>query len=128
MDSPTTVVDLLELTTQPLFPGNSLTRYWGKAYGLGDSTAGLVLSEYRVRTLRQPKGFARATDDKLALISGGYHYIQSDDGQEELYNFETEPKPEEDHNLVGATVAQERLKQLRRQLKAIHTPSHRAHY
>jgi arylsulfatase A-like enzyme len=74
-DVAATILDLLAVPGRPL-PGSSLTRFWSRAGEVDSAADGLVLSEL---------GADRS------LVRDGYHFIQTGDGEEALYDFSNDP-------------------------------------
>jgi arylsulfatase A-like enzyme len=100
-DLAATVTDILSLSDKPLFPGQSLARFWKRdsaTSNLSLSDAPL-LSEVDVAPLRpqQYKPGVRATI--TSLLKPQYHYLKEPDGREKLFDYWHDP--DETHDLSG---------------------------
>jgi arylsulfatase A-like enzyme len=111
-DLPATVVDLLGLSREAPFPGQSLTRFWTFPDRALSAQVETLLMEtgkplFLINDGREPA----AKGPMKALVAGGLHYIRSGDGSEELYDLETDRK--EQANLAGLPSAAATLQSFR---------------
>lgn len=88
-DLPATVIDLIGVAPPVTLPGRSLRRFWAKSSNPGDERP--ILSEVS-RLIRMAPWLPAARGDMQSLVVGDLHYIRGGDGQEELYNLETDPR------------------------------------
>jgi arylsulfatase A-like enzyme len=111
-DLPATVVDLLGLSREAQFPGQSLTRFWNRPDRAFLSPAEPLLMETGKPLFLTNEGREPAASGPMkALVAGGLHYIRSGDGSEELYNLETDRN--EQNNLAGIPSAAATLQSFR---------------
>jgi arylsulfatase A-like enzyme len=99
-DLPNTVLDLIGLGKESVFPGASLARHWEKVSGASSSPE-LVLSEISF-TPGYPKWYPVTRGDMKSLVLEQYHYIKDGDGREELYDFENDPFEKTNLSATGA--------------------------
>jgi arylsulfatase A-like enzyme len=107
-DLAATIVELAvpSAGSSPVFPGNSLL----------SPGSGPILSELEAPPEADPnQGDSPVCRGPMAsLVAGGYHYIRSGDGREELYDLEADPH--ETRNLARSGEVKERLRQFRGEL------------
>jgi arylsulfatase A-like enzyme len=114
-DIPATVMDLIGSSSSSTFPGLSLSRYWQSKGDLGPD--GLVISEAGKRVFGAQRSWYPLTKgDMRSIVSAGYHYIQNDNGDEELYDFAKDPA--ELDNLAVSNEGQSAMRLLRESLTA----------
>jgi arylsulfatase A-like enzyme len=114
-DIPATVIDLLGLADDGLFPGRSLSRYWIESERKEPENSELVLSE-----LDRASWAVGAPAEKGAmksLIIGDMHYIRNGDDSEEVYDLGNDPVEQNDliqtpRGVETATQARHALKQM----------------
>ena len=87
-DIPATVMGLLELPNDGLFPGRSLARYWLNPGSEEPESLDPVLSELSHPSLRDG---APAEGYMRSLVTGDMHYIRNGDGTEEVYDLRIDP-------------------------------------
>jgi arylsulfatase A-like enzyme len=109
-DLPATVLDLLGIEGESIFPGHTLSRFWNGAQVDSQIEGGYLLSEVNYAP-NLPEWFPVSKGDMKSLINNGYHYILNGDLQEELYNFENDPW--EQQNLAGTSEFSQLLEQFR---------------
>jgi arylsulfatase A-like enzyme len=98
-DLPSTVLDLIGMHDDDMFPGASLSRHWS-AGSASTGSPDLVLSEVRYSDWAE-KWHPTAKGDMHSLMDDRYHYIRTGDGREELYDLQADPGEQHD---VGVTV------------------------
>ena len=109
-DVPTTVMDLLGLPNNGLFPGRSLARYWLDPGSEEPEELDPVLSELsRASWL---VGAPVEKGDMRSLVTGDMHYIHNGDGTEEVYDLGVDPR--EHNNLIQTPRGTEAAAQARR--------------
>lgn len=114
-DIPATVMDLIGSSSASMFPGLSLSRYWQPK--TASMPVGIVISEAGKRVFgAQRPWYPLTKGDMRSLVSGGYHYIQNDNGDEELYDFAKDPG--ELDNLAVSNEGQSVMRRLRESLAA----------
>ena len=92
-DLPATVVDLLGLGRDGIFPGRSLARFWNPSTpGDTPSAEPLIMDLETPTTLTNQGREPAAKGPMQALVAGGMHYIRTGDGGEELYALEADPE------------------------------------
>ncbi|MDT8302507.1 MAG: sulfatase [Sedimentisphaerales bacterium] len=96
-DIPATVIDLLGLRDDGLFPGRSLSRYWGDNVAKEPITNKFILSEL-IHAPWEPKWAPVSKGDMKSLIIRDMHYICNGDDTEEVYDFHNDPA--EQNNLI----------------------------
>jgi arylsulfatase A-like enzyme len=96
---------------EPMFPGQSLTRYWQD--GNVDLRARPILSEARRESLVRQQG-SRAPYT-FSLVGETYHYLRHPDGLEQLFDYNLDP--EELKDLAGTRPAD--LRQFRAALDSL---------
>ena len=115
-DLPATVLDLLGLEDESVFPGYTLSRFWnGLEAGVGQEE-GYLLSEVNYAP-NLPERFPVSKGDMKSLINNGYHYILNGDLREELYHFENDPW--EQQNLADSSEFTQLLEKFRRALNGM---------
>ncbi len=114
-DIPSTVIDLLDLPDDGLFPGRSLGRYWTESGNEEPEGFSPVLSELNHASWKV--GAPVAKGDMKSLIIGDIHYIRNGDGTEEIYDLRHDPA--EQNDLVGSPEQQLMIEKFRSSLKAI---------
>ncbi|MBW7992402.1 MAG: sulfatase-like hydrolase/transferase [Planctomycetes bacterium] len=104
-DIPATIIDLLGLPDDKLFPGQSLSRYWIEPKREEPENNELVLSELSRASWRLGTPVARG--DMKSLIIDDMHYIRNGDGTEEVYDLGNDPTEQNDliHTPRGAETA-----------------------
>lgn len=116
-DIPSTVLDLINLKSEKIFPGDSLTRTWDKGWNTDRAKMDLVFSDVKrndAHTDQSPVTRGRL----VSLIYKNLHYINNfGDGREELYNFEDDPFEERD--LASSQEGRQLAEQFRVSLEAI---------
>jgi hypothetical protein len=113
---PATIMGLLDLPDDGLFPGSSLQRYWiepgrKKLKNLGPVLSELSHAPWRGEWAPVSKG------DMKSLAIGDMHYILNGDGSEEVYNLRLDPT--EQHDLSQTARGTEAATQARHILKQI---------
>ncbi|MCP4609838.1 MAG: sulfatase-like hydrolase/transferase [Planctomycetes bacterium] len=88
-DIPATVINILGLADDGLFPGRSLSRYWNESKMEEPENNALVLSE--LSHAPWMKGTPIAKGDMKSLVIGDIHYIRNGDGTEEVYDLHEDP-------------------------------------
>lgn len=88
-DLPATVLDLLHPGRGAGLPGESLGRYWRN--GDSDGGAGGMLLTEVSRAGAMPSESPVSRGGMRSLVLGGWRYIGTEDGREELYDFENDP-------------------------------------
>ncbi|MBW7992732.1 MAG: sulfatase-like hydrolase/transferase [Planctomycetes bacterium] len=88
-DIPATVINILDLPDDRLFPGRSLSRYWIEPKSEESENNPLVLSE--LRRASWAFGTPVAKGDMKSLVTGNMHYIRNGDGTEEVYDLNEDP-------------------------------------
>jgi arylsulfatase A-like enzyme len=88
-DIPTTVIELLGLPDNGLFPGRSLVRYWMEPARAEQESIELVLSE--LSRASWALGTPVAKGGMKSLVTGDMHYIRNGDGTEEVYDLHEDP-------------------------------------
>jgi len=116
-DLPATVVDLLKLEGEALFPGRSLARYWDRARDPGNPATDALLSEISGPPHWAKSGFPVSKGAMKSLVIDRYHYIVNGDGREELYDVENDPL--EDKDLTRSQVGRRALARFRASLDRI---------
>jgi arylsulfatase A-like enzyme len=121
-DLSATVLDLVGLGRESLFPGRSLARFWDPGTAGDPSSADPVLSEHENEWLP-------ASDrSSQSLSTGEMVYIRNTRGDEELYNIAVDPM--EARNLAGSADARPVLEHFRTTLEQLladtRTPDARA--
>jgi arylsulfatase A-like enzyme len=95
-DLPRTLLDLAQRGAASRIPGRSLTRFWdGTPAGALDDVP--VLSTLRYGP-RLPDWYPVSRGPLRSVIDQGWHYIVQRDGEEELYDFDSDVL--EEHNLA----------------------------
>jgi arylsulfatase A-like enzyme len=112
-DIPSTVISLLGLQDNGLFPGQSLERYWNDSRRTETERFEPVLSELSQDT--SCVGTPVAKGDMKSLIVGDIHYIRNGDGAEEIYDICYDPA--EHNNLIKTPRGAEAVEQARCILK-----------
>jgi arylsulfatase A-like enzyme len=112
-DIPATVIDLLGLADDELFPGRSLSRYWIESKKVEPENSELVLSE--LDRASWAVGAPAAKGDMKSLITGYMHYIRNGDGSEEVYDLRNDPG--EQNDLIQTPRGVETAAQARHALK-----------
>jgi len=104
-DIPATVISLLGLRDDGLFPGQSLGRYWLKPGHREPESFDPVPSELSHDSWRV--GTPVAKGDMKSLNMGELHYIRNGDGTEEVYDLRYDPAEHNDliQTLRGAEAA-----------------------
>ncbi len=115
-DLPATVLDLLGLKNEPIFPGNSLSRFWDRVEAGGGTDGEYLLSEVNYAP-NLPDRFPVSKGDMKSLIYNRFHYILNGDLREELYNFENDPW--EQQNLAGTSEFSQIMDQFREALSGM---------
>lgn len=101
-DLPSTLASLAGLDTVGI-PGRSLERLFGPAAAPGGSPA-LILSELsEVLELRRPPGEPIGDGGMKSVVRGNLHYILNGDGEEEVYDWTTDPQ--ETRNIASTAPA-----------------------
>jgi arylsulfatase A-like enzyme len=117
-DLPATILDLLGLGRDGVFPGRSLRRYWSQSDpGTPVAVEPLIMETDRPALLTNQGREPAAKGPMKALVAGGMHYIRSGDGGEELYALK--PDPDEQTNAAGLPAAQPVLQGFRDYLAPI---------
>lgn len=88
-EEPATVIDLLRLPDDVLFPGRSFGRYWIEAAREEPERFALVLSELSHASWRVDTPVAKG--DMKSIVTGDIHYIRNGDGTEEVYDLRNDP-------------------------------------
>jgi arylsulfatase A-like enzyme len=117
-DIPATVADLLGRRDESPFPGTSLARTWEDQGIEGRSAAELPISELRSLiepTLERPNNLDSPTPS-TSLFDENFAYINSQNGREELYDLDHDPRQSLDLSKLPAS--EPILARFRRSLKA----------
>ena len=93
-DVPATVIDLLGLPDDGLFPGQSLRRYWIEPKRQEPEDSEFELSE--LSHAPWMKDMPVAKGDMKSIIIGSMHYIRNGDGTEEVYDLHEDPEERND--------------------------------
>jgi arylsulfatase A-like enzyme len=114
-DIPATVIDILGLEDDELFPGRSLSRYWIESTGEEPENNELILSE--LSRASWAVGSPAAKGAMKSLIIDNMHYIRNGDGTEEVYDLRNDPAEQNDliqtpRGVETATQARHALKQM----------------
>jgi arylsulfatase A-like enzyme len=114
-DLPATIAELAGLAAT--FPGQSLSRYWTGT--IDDGLTGIAaLTEVRKAVWPwSPQLYPITRGNMASLTTDRYKYIRNDDGQEELYDIQTDP--EEWHDLRDDRHARPELDKLRASLSSM---------
>ena len=108
-DVPSTVLDLIGAKAS--LPGVSLSRYWKEGTKTPESS-NIVISEASKRVFGAQKPWYPLTKGNMkSVVTAGYHYIVNDNGEEELYDFKSDP--DELRDLAGS----DQGKQIARRIK-----------
>jgi arylsulfatase A-like enzyme len=117
MNLPATILEMLGLTNEGVFPGQSLLRYL-EASGTVDET--VAASE--IEPTPYGSQLLHYTGSVRSVVAEGYHYLRKEKrGTEELY--EVAKDPQETRNLVRLGVATYHLARLRRLADDIFGPA-----
>jgi arylsulfatase A-like enzyme len=117
-DVPATVVDLLGLGPDALFPGRSLAGFSARLPQAVSSPAEPLLMETSTPLLLANQGREPAAKGPMkSLVAAGMHYILNGDGLEELYVLQSDPVELVNH--AGAPNAQAPLQRFRNTLTLI---------
>src|SRR5262249_19164009 len=119
-DLPATALDLLRVSGKGWFPGRSLARFWadggGPAPGAETPVFCAVFPGPKAPTEHRCSPVARGS--LAAVFLRGRYYIRNlEDGTEELYDFENDPR--ERHNLAHSAEALPLLTRHREALKRV---------
>jgi arylsulfatase A-like enzyme len=111
-DIPATVLDLIGAESGTPFPGASLSRFWRRQAPDRQAVEGPVLSEASRRAfgVQQP-WYPLFKGNMRSIVQDGFHYIQNDNGDEELYDFERDHL--EERNLAQSTEGRQLVARLR---------------
>ncbi len=114
---PATVLDLLGFRTESPFPGKSLADAWSKTEPKSSWELEPVLAEVdRAGKLVNEMPDVPASRGKMrSLTDPHYVYIRNGDGEEELYDHQTDP--DELHNLANDPNAKDVISTLRKRLE-----------
>jgi arylsulfatase A-like enzyme len=93
-DVPATVMDLLGLRDDGLFPGQSLGRYWLEPGSQEPESLDPVLSE--LSQSAWSFGAPVAKGDMKSIVTGDMHYIRNGDSTEEVYDLRHDPMERND--------------------------------
>jgi arylsulfatase A-like enzyme len=93
-DIPATVIGILGLPDDGLFPGRSLERYWLEPGSKEPENLDPVLSELSHASWEV--GAPVAKGDMKSLVTGDMHYIRNGDGTEEVYDLRHDPAERND--------------------------------
>jgi arylsulfatase A-like enzyme len=93
-DIPATVIDLLGLPYEGLFPGRSLGRYWLETEREEPESLDPVLSELSYAPWEASGPVSKG--DMKSLVTGDMHYIRNGDGTEEVYDLRHDPAERND--------------------------------
>jgi arylsulfatase A-like enzyme len=115
-DIPATVIDILDLPDDDLFPGRSLSRYWADADSGELESSESMLSEL----IHAPKGAEWTPVSRgymKSFVTGDMHYILNGDGTEEVYDLGNDPAEQNDliqtpRGAEAAAQARDALKQM----------------
>lgn len=88
-DIPSTIVDLLKLSVDANFPGNSLRRYWDASLKQDVEHPQLLAEVPQAPNVAQRYPVSKG--NMKSLVAEHFHYIKNGDGSEELYNFQNDP-------------------------------------
>ena len=113
-DLPATVLGLLGLGGDGVFPGRSLARFWRPGTSQEPHPTAiepLMMETDRPALLTNQGREPAAKGPMKSLVAGGMHYIRAGDGSEELYAMK--PDPEEQTNVAGLPAAQQVLQGFR---------------
>jgi arylsulfatase A-like enzyme len=93
-DIPATVIGLLGLPDDGLFPGRSLVRYWLEPRREEQENLDPVLSELSHAPWEASGPVSKG--DMKSLVTGDMHYIRNGDGTEEVYDLRHDPAERND--------------------------------
>ncbi|MEJ2704361.1 MAG: sulfatase, partial [Sedimentisphaerales bacterium] len=113
-DMPATVIDLLSLPDEGLFPGRSLRSHWLEPGGNTPKSLVPALSELSYAPW-EPNSAPVSKGDMRSLVTGDMHYIRSGDGTEEVYDLRTDPA--EHNDLIRTPRGAEAVAQAKRILE-----------
>jgi arylsulfatase A-like enzyme len=85
-DLPATIMDLVGISDQTVFPGNSLRSYWQPDIA-EDISPRPVLAELTTGGKIVPSWYPIASGDMQAIVHEGLFYIRNGDDREELYDY-----------------------------------------
>ncbi|MCP4609835.1 MAG: sulfatase [Planctomycetes bacterium] len=114
---PTTVIDILGLPDDDLFPGRSLSKYWTDVDSGGLEPSESILSEL-THAPWAPEWSPSKKGNMKSLVTGDMHYIRNGDGTEEIYDFHNDPSEQDDliqtpRGVDAAAKARDVLKQMK---------------
>ncbi len=119
---PATILDLIGVRSENIFPGFSLRRFW-QTHSMSDNTTDTLFAEVYING-KKPDWFSPQwpvnKGSMQALISEGYKFIQYGDGSEEIFNLEEDP--EELNNLIASDKYQKLRIRLKNRLSFLKTP------
>jgi arylsulfatase A-like enzyme len=118
-DIPATIVDLLGWRGESPFPGSSLARTWASPGPLGRVMVDATLAELGplIEPTREQPNAPDWPSHSAALFDGRFAYIGHKDGDEELYDLDTDPT--ESRNLCKSAGSGPTLAAFRRNLAAL---------
>jgi arylsulfatase A-like enzyme len=94
-DIPATVIGLLGLPDDGLFPGRSLGRCWLEPERQEPESLDPVLSELS-HAPWEPESIPVSKGDMKSLVTGDMHYIRNGDSTEEVYDLRHDPMERND--------------------------------
>lgn len=119
---PATILDLIGVRSENIFPGFSLKRFWQNR-SMSDNTTDTLFAEVYING-KKPDWFSPQwpvnKGSMQTLISEGYKFIQYGDGSEEIFNLEEDP--EELNNLIASDKYQKLRIRLKNRLSFLKTP------
>ena len=114
-DIPATVMQLLGIQGEN-FPGRSLVDLWSSSERSKSPEA--ILSELSPGRFRDgPSNYPATRGGLKSLVTDQWHFIVSDSGALELYNWRSDPK--ETQNLVYASDRRDLVEQLKKQMQLL---------
>jgi arylsulfatase A-like enzyme len=118
-DLSATVLDLTGIP--PSLPGASLARDWRAAGDRVLDQDDALLSEVSARDFDNHPWYPITLGDMVSIVSGGFHYIRTGDGAEQLFSIDDDPL--ELHDLSASAGARAELQRLRARTRAMAGPS-----
>ncbi|MDT8300328.1 MAG: sulfatase [Sedimentisphaerales bacterium] len=112
-DIPATVIELLGISDDGVFPGRSLSKYWTDSTREKSEKNELILSE--LSHASWAVGAPSEKGDMKSLNIGDMHYIRNGDSSEEVYDFGNDPSEQKD--LIKTTCGAKTAAQARDILK-----------